>query len=177
MGIDVQFYTKGVQTMAATTEVNLSPETGMLAAERQLVVFTLGAERYGAEIETVREIIMMQRVTWVPGAPSYMEGIINLRGRVAPVIDLKRRLGLPQTAQGDDAQRRIMVVEVGGSMVGCVVDSVNEVMTVQASALVSPGEVLGSPADYMEAIAKIGDSLVILVNLGDIVASEKGFAI
>lgn len=163
--------------MESTVEVTGSSPAGTLAAERQLVVFTLGAERYGAEIETVREIIMMQRVTWVPGAPPYMEGIINLRGRVVPIIDLKRRLGLSQIASGDEAQRRIMVVEFGGSMVGCIVDSVNEVMTVQTSALVSPSEVMGTPAEYMQAIAKIGENLVILVHLGDIVASEQGFAI
>src|SRR3982074_3688186 len=94
------------------------PSVGVTAIgeERQLVVFQLGAELYGVEIARVHEIIRLQTVTRVPRAPSFVEGVINLRGKVIPVVDLRRRFGLP-TAETTRATRTV-VVEIGGQVVG-----------------------------------------------------------
>src|SRR5438874_4320237 len=92
-----------------------------MSEERQLVVFQLGAELYGVEIARVHEIIRLQTVTRVPRAPSFVEGVINLRGKVIPVVDLRRRFGLP-TVEHTRATR-IVVVEIGAQVVGIIVDS------------------------------------------------------
>ncbi len=80
--------------------------------ERQLVVFDLAGEVYGVSIETVREIIRMQAVTYVPDAPDFVEGVINLRGRVIPVVDVRKRFGLTVTEA--TAESRVVVVDIGG---------------------------------------------------------------
>lgn len=139
-------------------------------AEQQLVVFTLGAERYGVEIMAVREIVTMQKVTPIPGAPPFMEGVTNLRGRVIPVVDLKHCLGLPLTQPGDEA--RIMVIDVASSMVGCVVDSVAEVLRITDEVISQPDETPGADSSYMKGIAKVGDGLVILMDLRQVLARE-----
>src|SRR5713226_686519 len=93
--------------------------------EQQLVVFQLGAELYGVEIARVHEIIRLQTVTRVPHAPAFVEGVINLRGKVIPVVDLRRRFGLP-LADHTRATRTV-VVEIGDQVGGIIVDSVSEV--------------------------------------------------
>ncbi|MEW6244461.1 MAG: chemotaxis protein CheW [Bacillota bacterium] len=98
-----------------------------MSRERQIVAFSLGGESYGVANGTVREIITMRKVTPVPQTPSFVEGVINLRGHVVPVIDPKKRLGLPPGAGGRGA--RIMVVETNSATVGCIVDTVDEVLT------------------------------------------------
>src|SRR5438552_16207181 len=94
--------------------------------ERQLVVFQLGAELYGVEISRVHEIIRLQTVTRVPRAPAFVEGVINLRGKVIPVVDLRRRFGLEMTDH--TRASRIVVVEIADQVVGIVVDGVSEVL-------------------------------------------------
>lgn len=139
--------------------------------ERQLVVFALGKESYGVEITSVREIINMQRITPLPEAPAFMEGVINLRGRVVPVIDLRKRLGLPVSEAGHET--RIMVVEVGQTAVGCIVDAVWEVLTIAADTIEPAAGVEGIRAEYLEGIAKAGEQLVILVDLRRVVAGVE----
>jgi purine-binding chemotaxis protein CheW len=73
----------------------MSTDTAVTVEEQQLVVFDLGTESYGVDIETVREIIRMQDITKMPGTPAYVQGVINLRGKVTPVVDLRARFGLP----------------------------------------------------------------------------------
>lgn len=138
--------------------------------ERQLVVFTLANESYGVAITTVKEIITMQRVTPLPKSPPYVKGLINLRGRVIPVIDLKARLNLPETDVAHDT--RIMVIEVGDRTIGCIVDAVREVLTIRES-VVEPVTGTDGGTDYLEGIAKIGDELVILIDLQRVVGGEQ----
>ena len=140
------------------------------AAEHQLVVFELAGEAYGVEIGVVREIITMPKVTPVPQAPDYVEGVLDLRGRVVPVIDLKRRLGLPGAERGRET--RIMVMEVDGRTVGCVVDAVTEVLNVTDDVVEPPPETVTATAgSYLRGIAKLADRLIILIGpqtlLGD----------
>lgn len=134
------------------------------ADERQLVIFDLATEHYGVAIHTVREIIRMQNVTHVPDTPPYVEGVINLRGRVIPVVDLRRRFGLPETERGGDT--RVLVVDIGGDEVGAIVDAVREVKRIPEST-VEPAAALTTTEDsyYIEGVAKLDDRLLILLDL------------
>jgi purine-binding chemotaxis protein CheW len=132
--------------------------------EFQLVVFELGDERYGLAIDSVYEIIRHQPVTAVPQAPSFVEGVINLRGRIIPVVDLRRRFGmLPGTLT---RASRIVVCEAAGTRVGLEVDGVSEVMMVSSDAVEQTPEVAsGYDTSYLRGIAKLGERLVILLDL------------
>ena len=98
------------------------------AAERQLVVFSLAGEAYGVDIEAVREIIRMEEITQVPNAPEFVEGVINLRGMVCPVLDLRKRLGVDVSETTNES--RIVVVEIDGEQVGLIVDEVTQVLRI-----------------------------------------------
>jgi purine-binding chemotaxis protein CheW len=131
--------------------------------EEQLVVFRLAGEHYGLDIGSVQEIIVWQPVTRVPRAPGFVEGIINLRGNVIPVVDLRRRFGLEGAEPG--RQTRIMVVEIGSLVVGLVVDGVSEVLRVPASAVEPPSAVIsGVDTQFIRGVAKVGERLIILLN-------------
>jgi purine-binding chemotaxis protein CheW len=133
--------------------------------EFQLVVFELGEERYGLDIATVYEIIRHQPVTAVPQAPAFVEGVINLRGRIIPVVDLRRRFGM-MTGVLTKASR-IVVCEAAGTRVGLVVDGVSEVLMVPNDAVEQTPEVAsGYDTSYLRGIAKLGERLVILLDLG-----------
>jgi purine-binding chemotaxis protein CheW len=140
--------------------------------ERQLVVFQLSAEFYGVEIARVHEIIRLQTVTRVPRAPAFVEGVINLRGKVIPVVDLRRRFGLP-TADHTRASR-IVVVEIGDQVVGVVVDGVSEVLRVNGATVEPPSPVVaGIDSEYIHGIAKLADRLVILLDLDRVLAQAE----
>jgi purine-binding chemotaxis protein CheW len=140
--------------------------------EQQLVVFQLGAELYGVEIARVHEIIRLQTVTRVPHAPAFVEGVINLRGKVIPVVDLRRRFGLPMADH--TRASRIVVVEIGDQVVGIVVDSVSEVLRVNKGTIEPPSPVVaGIESDYLLGIAKLPERLVILLNLDRVLARDE----
>src|SRR5919201_1718459 len=140
--------------------------------EQQLVVFHLGAELYGVEIARVHEIIRLMTVTRVPRAPSFVEGVINLRGKVIPVVDLRRRFRLP-VAEHTRASR-IVVVELGDHVVGIVVDGVSEVLRVNTATIEPPSPVVaGIDSAYLSGIAKVGDELIILLDLDRVLAREE----
>src|SRR5437762_8291418 len=119
---------------------NTMPDVAANGDEQQLVVFSLGAELYGVEIARVHEIIRLQTVTRVPHAPAFVEGVINLRGRVIPVVDLRRRFGLPFADH--TRASRIVVVEIGDQVVGIVVDGVSEVLRVNNTTIEPPSPVV-----------------------------------
>ena len=140
--------------------------------ERQLVVFQLGAELYGVEISRVHEIIRLQAVTRVPRTPTFVEGVINLRGKVIPVVDLRRRFGLP-TAEHTRASR-IVVVEIGDQVVGIIVDGVSEVLRVSSGTIEPPSPVVaGVDSEYIHGIAKLPERLVILLDLDRVLARDE----
>ena len=158
--------------MSAAAEDQRATDVALTGDERQLVVFQLGAELYGVEISRVHEIIRLQSVTRVPRAPAFVEGVINLRGKVIPVVDLRRRFGLP-TADHTRASR-IVVVELGDQVVGIVVDGVSEVLRVSTSTVEPPSPVVaGIDSEYLHGIAKLADRLVILLDLDRILAREE----
>ena len=141
-------------------------------SERQLVVFDLSGEAYGVSIATVREIIRMQAITYVPDTPDFVEGVINLRGKVNPVVDLRKRFDLNVTSETDDS--RIVVVDIGGEDIGVIVDAVTEVLRISESA-VEPTSALMTTEDsyYIEGIAKLGDRLLILLDLERVLTAEE----
>ncbi|MDA8065446.1 MAG: chemotaxis protein CheW [Thermaerobacter sp.] len=145
------------QAQAAVEVVDAGPE-------EQVVAFQLADETYGVDIGSIREIITWQRVTPVPGAQGHIEGIINLRGRVIPVVDLRRRLGLPPIP--DLTNSKIVIVEHAGDTIGLVVDGVSEVLRVPTGAVEPPSRMVSDVStDYLRGVAKVGDNLVILLSL------------
>ena len=139
--------------------------------ERQLVVFDLAQQQYGVEISAVREIIRFQEITSVQDSPLSVEGIINLRGGMIPVVDLRKRFGLAVTAA--TAQSRILVVEIDGADVGVVVDAVAEVLRIPASSIEATSSVVTTAESfYINGIAKIEDQLLILLDLEKALSSD-----
>lgn len=130
--------------------------------EEQLVLFRLADEHYGLEIGCVREIIVWQPVTRVPRTPPFIEGVINLRGQIIPVIDLRRRFGLPEAQR--DRSSRIVVVEIASVVTGLVVDAVSEVVRLPTSAIEPPSEVLAVDTAFIRGIARTDQRLIILLN-------------
>ncbi len=137
-------------------------------SEVQLVIFKLGREEYGVSILQVQEIKRISDITRVPHTPDYIKGVINLRGSVLPVIDLKNRLNLAQQAITEDT--RIIIVKVEELSIGMVVDAVSEVMTISQENIDSPEVVAGSiSANYLSGVGKLEDRLLILLNLEEII--------
>ncbi len=140
--------------------------------ENQLVVFDLANEHYGVDIGAVESIIKMQEITVVPRAPRFVEGVTNLRGAVLPVIDLRKRFGLP--AEQATRETRIVVAEIGGISAGMVVDGVSEVLRVPEEAVEPPSPlVMTVDSAFITGIAKVNERLVILLNLSKVLSLEE----
>lgn len=150
--------------------------------ESQLVVFDLACEHYGVDISAVEGIIKMQAITTVPRAPAFVEGVTNLRGKILPVIDLRRRFGLPQEEVTKDT--RIVVVEIpataseagvsGATTVGIVVDGVSEVLRVSQEAIEPPSPLVTTvDSAFIRGIAKVDERLVILLDLGKVLNIQE----
>jgi purine-binding chemotaxis protein CheW len=130
----------------------------------QLVSFNIGGEEFGVDILQVQEINRMLEVTHVPNAPEYVDGMINLRGKVIPIIDLRRRFGMPRKEK--DKNTRIVVVELNGQVVGFVVDAVTEVLRIPRSVTEPPPSFVGGiHEEYITAVGKLQDRLLILLDL------------
>jgi purine-binding chemotaxis protein CheW len=139
--------------------------------EKQLVLFDLGGELYAVDIGAVYEIIRMQPITKVPKAPFFVEGIINLRGKVIPVVDMRKRFGLTNLEQTKD--NRIMVVDSGGQSVGIIVDAVTEVLRIASESVEPPSSIITTSAsDYMLGIAKRDGDMIVLLDLDRVLTKE-----
>ena len=137
---------------------------GQPAAEEHVVVFRLAEEFYALDIQTVQEIVRMQAITSIPGSDASVEGITNLRGRVVPVIDLRKRCGI--NAGAYTAETRIVVVSGTGGMTGLIVDAVSEVMRIPGEQVDLPSAIVSAPRNtYLRGVAKLGDRLVSLMDL------------
>jgi len=130
----------------------------------QLVGFRIGDEEFGVDIIKVQEINKMVEITRVPNAPHFVEGVINLRGKVIPIIDMRKRLDLIQSEHTKDT--RIVVVEEEGKVVGFIVDSVSEVIRINKDITGPPPPMVsGIKSDFITAIAKLSERLLILLDL------------
>lgn len=129
-----------------------------------LVTFHLANKEYGVEIESVQEIIRATDITPVPGAQAHVRGVINLRGKIIPVVDLRIRFGLPTEEWND--QQRIVVVELGQKRLGMLVDSVSQVIRVPAAVVEEiPEEVTAIDDNYIKGVGKLDGRLVIMLDL------------
>lgn len=134
--------------------------------EEQLVIFQLNDQQYALPIQETQEIIRMSSITRVPNTRHYVEGIINLRGSIVPVINLNKRLDLPVSQYGEDT--RIIVVENDGQKVGMIVDVVLEVGRFSEEEI-EPPSVAGDNVNYLRGVVKKGDQLWLLLNLAEVI--------
>lgn len=138
----------------------------------QLVSFHIGNEEFGIDILKVQEIIRMLNITEVPNSPEFVEGVINLRGRVIPVIDLRIKLGLKKIEYSNTT--RVIVVEINMVTVGFIVDAVNEVLRIPRNITEPPPSlVAGIDSDFITAVGKLEDRLLILLDLERILSSHQ----
>ena len=137
--------------------------------EDQVVAFKLRNEEYGFSILNVQEIKGLTDITRVPFAPEFIKGVINLRGSVLPVIDLKKRLGLEDTPY--TANTRIVIVQYDEVAVGMLVDAVTEVRTINADDIDTSRTVTGNDSNskFISGIGKVDDRLIIQLNLSEII--------
>ena len=139
-----------------------------MSEEIKVIVFSLGNEEYGVEVEKVKTIERVQHLTRVPKTPSFVKGVMNLRGVVVPVIDLRGRFSLEETSYSEST--RIIVVAVGDLEVGMLVDSANDVIDVNTDTISDPPEIVGGiKAKYLRGVARVGESrLLVLLNLREV---------
>ena len=148
-------------------------ETNHVIAEQelQLVIFRLAKEEYGLPITKVQEINRLVPITKLPQTPVFMEGIINLRGRIIPVVDLRKRFGLEVSDYNDDS--RIIIVEVNGQTVGVIVDAVAEVVRMPAANVEPPPPSFILDAKYIQGVGKLDGRLLILLEIDQILTSQE----
>ena len=138
----------------------------------QLVSFVIEGEEFGIDILQVQEIIRPMQITRVPNAPAFVEGVINLRGKIVPVIDLRKRFGL--RARARDKDTRIVVVELVENVVGFMMDAVREVIRVDPSVIEPPPDLaIGIDAQYIKGVAKLEDRLLILLELEEVLTEDE----
>lgn len=141
------------------------------AQELQLVIFRLGNEEYGLPITKVQEINRLVPITKLPQTPSFMEGVINLRGRIIPVIDLRKRFQLKVTDHSEDT--RIIIIDVKGQTVGIMVDGVSEVVRMPGANVEPPPPAFILDAKYIDGVGKLDDRLLILLDIDNILTSQE----
>jgi len=157
---------KGVLSMTEKVDNN----------ETQLVVFIMENEEFACNINDVREVLKMVKVTPLPRSLDYIEGIINMRGEIIPVVNLRKRFGLPKGEQSDDC--RIIIVEVEERMVGLIVDAVHEVTRLANNQIQpTPVQVSGEKTDLITGVGKSENRMLIILNLSRILTSEEQIAL
>jgi len=147
-------------------------ERKAVEATEHLATFFLSGEEYGVDVRLVQEIIRVSEITQVPRAPGFIKGVINLRGKVIPVLDLKRKLGLGEVSEAA-RPARIVVVKVRDRLVGLLVDGASQVLKVPvASVEAAPEEVVEIDANYLRGVAKLENRLIILLDLTKVLSLE-----
>lgn len=142
----------------------------------QVVSFRLANEEYGLDIMTVQEIILMGAITQIPEVPPYIRGLINLRGKVIPIVDLRKRFGLD--AAENSEHTRIIVVNAGRHTFGIVVDAVSEVLRIEGNQVEPPpAGLLGLEQAYIKGLVKMEEKIMILLNLESVLSKEDQVAL
>ena len=138
----------------------------------QLVSFKVDNEEFGIDILKVQEINKMLQITKVPNAPDFVEGVVNLRGRIIPVIDLRKRLSMAKKEH--DNKTRIVVVDIAGNIIGFIVDEVNEVLRIGKDIIESPPELVSRvESDFITSVAKLEDRIIILLDLDNLLKKDE----
>lgn len=152
--------------------VDYQKSTAAGAELLQLVSFKLGEEEFGVDILKVQEINRLVEITKVPKAPSFVEGVINLRGKVIPIIDLRKRFGLELKVHDKDT--RIVVVDIDGGIMGMIVDAVSEVLRLPTSTIEPAPEIATSiDSEYIRGVAKLEDRLLIFLDLSKVFSQQE----
>ncbi len=140
--------------------------------ERQLVIFKIGKEEFGVDIDDVREIVKMEEITKIPNSEEYVEGVLNLRGKIIVIVDLSKKLRLPAEEKTKDT--RIIVVEVQGDTIGMIVDNCNEVIRLSTNKIEPAPEIIRRKldSDYLDGVGIIDQRLIILINLSKVLSSK-----
>ncbi len=156
--------------MAQSPEISAK---GFGDAELQLVVFKIKTEEFGVEINSVQEIIRMVNITEIPRAPPYVKGLINLRGHIVVVISLSTIMRVQSREL--DADTRIIVADVGGTVMGFIVDSVSEVIRLPSKSIEPTPSIIMNKirSEYLKGVGKIDERLLILLNLNKMLSSEE----
>ena len=142
-----------------------------MAKDLQLVGFRIGKETFGVPIDLVHEIVRVPEITAVPDAPEYVEGVINLRGKIISVIDLRKRFGEKRIERS--RKNRILVAEIERKMVGLIVDAASEVLRISPTEIEDPPDVLDdAEVEYVTGVGKLKGRLIIVVDLAKIM--QKG---
>jgi purine-binding chemotaxis protein CheW len=143
--------------------------------EEQIVSFKLGKETFGVRVSQVREIGKVQNITRIPKMPDYIEGVMNLRGQITTVIDLKKRFDIEGDGSGITAASRIIVAEIGDTQIGIIVDEVEDVMRVPRQGISPPPRTLtaGMETNFLTAICKLPDRMVMLLDLDQVMAVNE----
>ncbi len=138
-----------------------------MAKDLHLVGFRVGRETFGVPIHLVHEIVRVPDITAVPDAPDYIEGVINLRGKIVSIIDLRKRFG--ETEIVSDRKNRVMVIESDKKLVGLIVDSASEVLKLPPSEVENPPNVFeNGELNYVTGVGKLKGRLIILIDLNKI---------
>jgi purine-binding chemotaxis protein CheW len=162
---------KGDQSME-TTQTSTDKKTGLNAL--QMVGFTVGEEEFCVDILKVQEIIRMVKITHMPNAPEYVEGIINLRNRVIPVIDFRKKMHFSEATQANDNDRRIVVISFGKTLVGLIVDKVSHVMKIAPDQITATPEVIkGYDSECLMGVGRVNEKLIVLLDLDKMFKQEE----
>ena len=160
----------GAQAISFFTSASAREEKVVEASEH-LATFYMDKEEYGVDVRLVQEIIRITEITQVPRAPEFIRGVINLRGRIIPVVDLKRKLGLGRFEAS--RQARIVVVRLRERLIGLLVDAASQVLKIPVAAIESaPEEAVEIDASAVRGVAKLQDRLIILIDLAKVLALE-----
>lgn len=143
----------------------------------QLVSFELGSEEFGVDIALVQEIVRLPEITKVPGAPEFVEGVVNLRGKIIPVIDLRRRFRMP--ARQESRSTRIVIMSLESRTIGIIVDGVREVLRVSSDAIDATPEMVVSTLDasFLTGIVKLEGRLLLLLDVTHVLQEHEGLSL
>jgi len=154
-------------------DLRTKTETAASQEELQMAVFRVGQEEYAIDIMQIMEIIRPQKVTRIPNAPAVVEGVINLRGKVVPIIDLRKRFG-SDPAKSDPKRVRVIILRLSRRVIGAVVDEVTEVVFMKSGQIeTTPDAVKGLDTEYLKGVGKHGDRLIVVLDIDRILTGEE----
>ena len=147
-------------------------EQQQLVEDLKVIIFKLKDEEYGVDVKQVKSIERMEHITRVPNTPPFVKGVVNMRGVVIPIIDLRTRFGIEQRENNDST--RIIIVNVDSMEVGLIVDAANDVIDIPVSSIEPPPKVVGEvESKYLRGVAKLSNRLLILLNLDKVLNPEE----
>ena len=150
----------------------MANQNEQLIEDLKVIIFRLKDEEYGVDVKQIKSIERMEHITRVPNTPPFVKGVINLRGVVIPIIDLRKRFGIELKEYNEST--RIIIVNVDGMEVGLIVDAANDVIDIPVSGIEPPPKVVGGiETKYLRGVAKLSNRLLILLNLDKVLNPDE----